>query len=332
MPHKFLVSPALGVLMHDIGLPIQAVLRRARLPLDLFARDRVQLASPEYFRLWEEMARETGGEVLPIRLVEALRAESFEPAIFAAMCSPDLNTALERIGLHKRLLCPMALHIDARSDRTSLEIEWLDKSVEPPPSLVLTELTFFVQLARMGTRERVEPREIRSHLLPTDAAAFKDFFGGSVRRGRRPGLVFSAEDASRPFVTSNPGMWSFFEPELRRRITELDAAATTKDRVRTVLLELLPGGSSSTMDVAKRLGTSKRTLQRRLKDEGLLFTDVLNETREALALHYLKSSAMTGTEISFLLGYEDPNSFSRAFNSWTGATPEKVRRQLLSAP
>ena len=50
--------------------------------------------------------------------------------------------------------------------------------------------------------------------------------------------------------------------------------------------------------------------------------------REELAKHYLKSSPMTGAEISFLLGYEDPNSFFRAFRGWTGETPEAARTRL----
>ena len=58
------------------------------------------------------------------------------------------------------------------------------------------------------------------------------------------------------------------------------------------------------------------------------FQSVLNNTREELARHYLKNSAMTGAEISFLLGFEDPNSFFRAFHNWTGETPEQARIAL----
>ncbi|NJP05416.1 MAG: helix-turn-helix domain-containing protein [Chloroflexaceae bacterium] len=56
---------------------------------------------------------------------------------------------------------------------------------------------------------------------------------------------------------------------------------------------------------------------------------IVNRTRESLARHYLKSSALSCTEIAFLLGFNDPHSFSRAFRSWTGQTPEKARHALL---
>jgi AraC-like DNA-binding protein len=91
---------------------------------------------------------------------------------------------------------------------------------------------------------------------------------------------------------------------------------------------LLPSGESSVDAVCRRLGTSVRTLQRRLREEGDTFQAILNRTRESLARHYLKRPELTATEISFLLGYEDPSSFFRAFTSWTGTTPEQARGAL----
>jgi AraC-like DNA-binding protein len=97
------------------------------------------------------------------------------------------------------------------------------------------------------------------------------------------------------------------------------------ERVHSALLELLPSGRTSVEAVCRKLGTSSRTLQRRLSDEGETFQSILNRTREALARHYLKRSELTATEISFLLGYDDPSSFFRAFAAWTGTTPEQAR-------
>ena len=93
----------------------------------------------------------------------------------------------------------------------------------------------------------------------------------------------------------------------------------------SALLELLPSGTASLDAVCKKLGTSPRTLQRRLSDEGETFQSVLSRTREALARHCLRRPELSATEISFLLGYDDPSSFFRAFSSWTGLTPEQAR-------
>ena len=121
-------------------------------------------------------------------------------------------------------------------------------------------------------------------------------------------------------------MWQFFEPELRRRLVDLNVDASFAHRVHSALVELLPAGKSSIEHVSTKLGVSKRTLQRRLKEESTSFQIQLNQTREKLARYYLTNSTSSGAEISFLLGFDDPNSFFRAFHSWTGETPEGFRR------
>ena len=74
------------------------------------------------------------------------------------------------------------------------------------------------------------------------------------------------------------------------------------------------------------LHKSGRTVQRRLRAEGLRYQSVLDRTRERLARGYLATSALPVDTIAFLLGYDDPASFYRAFRTWTGTTPEAVRR------
>jgi len=70
---------------------------------------------------------------------------------------------------------------------------------------------------------------------------------------------------------------------------------------------------------------SARTLQRQLSQEGTSFQAILAGTRESLARHYLTSGELRTSEIAFLLGYDDTNSFYRAFRSWTGTTPDAIR-------
>jgi AraC-like DNA-binding protein len=129
----------------------------------------------------------------------------------------------------------------------------------------------------------------------------------------------------RPFLTANLTMWEAFEPSLRKRLSALDEQASTTERVRSVLLEMLPAGMGSVDAVAQRLALSKRSLQRHLGDEGLSFQDVLNKVRQELAQHYLTNSTISPGEISWLLGFQESNSFIRAFRSWTGKTPGAYR-------
>jgi AraC-like DNA-binding protein len=97
--------------------------------------------------------------------------------------------------------------------------------------------------------------------------------------------------------------------------------------VRAALLEALPSGLVTLEEIGRRLAVSKRTLQRRIEAEGTSFQRILSETREAVARHYLEATTLPAAEIALLLGYDEPNSFSRAFKTWTGTTPDTVRRR-----
>ncbi|MAQ14345.1 MAG: AraC family transcriptional regulator [Sandaracinus sp.] len=312
-------------ILADFGADPADVLRRAGLPEDLLARSGERLSTAAYFRLWRAAEETLGDPLMPLHVAERLRGDVFAPALFAALCSPDLRVALERIRHYKPLVAPMRLLLDERDGGCAVELEWLDPVEEPPASLVTLELLFFVTLARLGTRERVVPRAVEMDRLPEDLAAYESFLGVPLVPAARRRVVFDARDLDRPFLTSNESMWSMFEPQLRQCLAQMDASATTEARVRAALLEALPAGRGAADLVAKRLGLSKRTLQRRLAGEATSFQEVLQSTREALARHYLERTDLAPSEISFLLGFEEPNSFYRAFATWTGRTPSEVR-------
>ncbi|WP_240137827.1 AraC family transcriptional regulator [Streptomyces sp. MUM 178J] len=319
----FTVQASTRALLTDLGLSPGDVLRRAGLAQDLFARTPVQLTAEEYFSLWRAVEAEADDPELPLTVARVLSPEVFDPLLFAALCSPDLRAAARRIAAYKKLIGPMAVQVTEASGRLTLVLAW-PPSVTPPPLLAVTELVFWVVLARVATRAQVSPLQITTPEPPPDARPYLDFLGAAVERGPQQSITFSSYDADRPFLTADPRMWDFFEPELRRRMSELESGATATERVRAALLELLPAGSAAMEAVARSLTVSTRTLQRQLKGEGTTFQTVLNDTRETLARHYLAHSQLTVREISFLLGYEDPNSFYRAFHTWTGLTPAQL--------
>lgn len=324
----YAVQPGWRLLLRDLGVSEESVLRRSNLPGDLLTRSEAHLSSREYFDLWrgiEAEAEGIDGPPVPLRIAQALSADWFDPVLFSALCSADLEGALGRIAQYKRLICPMRLEVDHSTRQTTVTLHWTDPSVTPPPVLVAFELVFFVQLARMATRTAIKPLKVASPISLQHGAAYEVFLGTRITRGSAARLVFSAEDVRRPFLTVNQGLWSFFEPALRQRLSELDAHATVTERLRSALLEALPAGEVSMQALGHRLGLSSRTLQRRLQDEGTTFQRTLDEVRTELARHYLQHSQMSAAEISFLLGFEDPNSFFRAFQRWTGTTPQQAR-------
>ncbi|MDB4946789.1 MAG: Virulence regulating protein [Labilithrix sp.] len=324
-PQSYALDTTWRTLLRDLGVVPANVLRRAGLADDLLQQAGVRLAPADYYRLWNGIEAETGDPLFALRVCRAIRSESFSPPLFAALCSPNLLVAAQRIAKYKSLIGPMRLDVTEGRDVVTVELAWLDAPLSPPVSLVIMELLFGVSLARMGTREPVRPIEVTSTVLPSPVAPYEEFFGTRMQRGTKHRLTFTTTDATRPFLTSNEALWATFEPTLRQRLADLDASVMTGTRVRAALLEGLPSGLVTMEAIARKLALSKRTLQRRIEAEGTSFQQILKETREDLARHYLANTVLPATEISFLLGFDQPNSFYRAFRTWTGTTPDSVR-------
>jgi AraC-like DNA-binding protein len=83
-------------------------------------------------------------------------------------------------------------------------------------------------------------------------------------------------------------------------------------------------------DVAEQLGQTTRTLQRKLKEAGSSFQEVLDQTRRELAEHYLAQAELSITDIAYMLGFQEQSSFNHAFKDWTGVNPGAFRAQRVN--
>ena len=322
---NFRVSAGWKILLHDMQIDSQLVLAYAKLPCDLLSLEHATLKPIEYFRFWHGIEMAAGNRQVPLLLAAAISVEAFDPPVFAAICSPDLNTALARIKQYKPLIGPLNLDLRVADHETSLIISCYGYRGNLPSSLQLSELVFFTQLARLATREPIVPTKIALPELPEDLEAYQAYFGCPLVAGDRVEVCFSARDAARPFLTANVPMWNVFAGGLNKTLKELTSSANTVDKVQAVLMELLPAGVSSIEAVAEKLALSKRTLQRKLTEESDNYHSVLQTVRSDLAEHYLHRHHMSLGEISFLLGYQEVNSFIRAFTLWKGVSPGSYR-------
>jgi AraC-like DNA-binding protein len=322
---RFTVQPAWKVLISDLGLNPALVLRLAGLPADLFARKDTSLSPTDYFRLWQGLEQAAGTVVLPLAIGQHISVEAFDPPIFASLCSPNLNTALQRLAKFKKLIGPLTLSVEITSRQTSVTLDCYGNDEPIPRSLVAAEMVFLTQFTRISVRRRLIPLRVEFVQLPDEREPYQEYFGTRLSRGSANRLTFSAVDAQQPFLTENAAMWNFFEAELAKRLADLDSEASMQERVSSVLREMLPAGQSSIEEAANRLGMSKRSLQRSLSEESSSYQEVLNVTRRGLAQAYLLRSSTSLGEIAYLLGFHDSASFIRAFRCWTGQTPGKYR-------
>ncbi|MCB9057481.1 MAG: AraC family transcriptional regulator ligand-binding domain-containing protein [Calditrichae bacterium] len=323
---KFNLEKGWLALLKDLNIPAQDVLRYARLPLDLLLRKTPMVTADEYYRFWEGLAHVSHNKPdFALKLVENINAKTTDPAIIAFLSSNDLNMALERMAHYKPVVAPIHMSLKKNDQQTIISFKSLSHDRSLPALYIAFELTFWVQLARIAIREPIIPMAVHTHLDLQISDAFEVFLGSAVQSDVENKITFSASDAAKPFLTANHAMWTLLEPAFKQRMSDLAIDASFRERVRACLLETLASGHYSINYVASKLAVSNRTLQRRLNLEGTTFQKILDELREELARHYLSTTDYSSTEISFLLGYEEPNSFFRAFRTWTGQTPEIVR-------
>ncbi len=131
--------------------------------------------------------------------------------------------------------------------------------------------------------------------------------------------------------TADSALYAYLEREARERVSRLSAADTFED-VRQAIVRQMATGEPSIDGVAALLGTSGRTLQRRLADGKTTFRSLTDQVRQSAAELYLEGSKRPLTEVAFLLGYSDLRAFVRAYRRWTGRTPGAARRGGGGAP
>jgi AraC-like DNA-binding protein len=187
-----------------------------------------------------------------------------------------------------------------------------------------------VRMIREATRDpRWAPREIEfRHADPLDERHGR-FFGSPIRFGRPTNtIVLAPADLDLRFVSADPGLLPVLERHAADCMTRMPRGGDVADEVRAAVIAAIGAGDPTIDAVAARLGTSPRSVQRRLQSAGgRSFMAIVDETRLALAERYLGDPSLTLTETAFLLGYSDLSAFSRAFRRWTGTTAQEFRRQ-----
>jgi len=137
-------------------------------------------------------------------------------------------------------------------------------------------------------------------------------------------ITWSRADIMEPLVTGDPALARVNDEQTQAYLDSFLAQTTSREVVDKIV-ERLPDGPPNQQQIADALHVSNRTLQRKLKGEGTSFMDLLQDTRLQLARKYLRQPNRSVVETSYLLGFSEPSTFSRAFKRWTGVAPADFR-------
>lgn len=309
---------------HDLSIPV--LMRLAGLPVTFFQQEKIYASTAELFSLWHAVGQLSTDPDIGLKLGNEARLERYHPAAVAAVCSRTYHDALQRMSRYKQLTCPETIQITTERDEATVEFIYHEADNNEPEVLIDMAMAWILTTGRRGTNGQIIPLRLDLKRSPQRRESLERHFGCRVKfKAGRNALLFRKADLDRPFVTYNEELLAATGAQLENELKAMHSSTGLGDQVKRSLKRSLAGRRPSLQDVAQEIGMSQRTLQRRLGEAAITFQQLVEETRRELARHYLQQSSVELNEAAFLLGYEDANSFFRAFHRWEDTTPGEWR-------
>lgn len=279
-------------------------------------------------RLCERAVALLGDADLGLQLAQTLApAVPDDPGALMLMASPTLRGAFERMVRHQRYWGdgPRSALVAAPG---GLTVRYALPGARGALRRHADEcaLAEFVVGARAMSGRDLSPRAVSfRHEEPADARAHRALFRCPIAFGAaHAGVTFDDDDLDRPLPHASEVYRAVFEAQVERAIAALPRDESLSAAVRAVVAPALAGGRWSLDQTARALGVSARTMQRRLREEGATFAEVVDGVRREAAARYLDEGASLA-EVAARLGYAEPSAFHHAYKRWTGTTPEQAR-------
>ena len=315
--------------LRQLGITANDVVQQAQLPLNILTAPVVTTA--QYLAIWQaysDIMDDTAKGI--IKLATGFKPAQYPPSVLATYHARDYRDALKRMARYKQLCPPEILRINEEGEHCTIELDWLNTEQSGPPLLVGITLAFLLELGRRGTGQPLMASSVEFSQPMGDVQALEAYFGCPIQIGANGNrLTLHRRDLDRPFVSYNADLLEILTPVLDRSLGEHQRITPITEIVKWIIKRSLTGGRPDIQTIAKEMGMSDRTLQRRLTDEGRSFKHLLAEVRQEQARMYLTDTALDIKEVAFLMGYEDQNSFYRAFRQWEGVTPSHWRTEHL---
>jgi len=309
----------------------EVVLSRVGIADEVLGRPDVALDLAAYVAMMEEAARETRNDNFGLWFGQQFRPEALGLIGGIALASPRLGAAVDNLArlfpLHQQATGTRLVREDGL---LRLEYRIHDGGILARRQDAELTLGMFANVFRACLGRGWTPEEVQfEHARPEAWREHEAAFGAPAHFGQRSNaLVFRDRQLDRPMPAGDAAALARLTAELRR-ITGGAAAPSFIDQVRDEIRARLPEGCPYAEAVAETLGLARWTLQRRLGDYGVSFSDLVDRVRRDLAGLYLRQPHLPVGDIAFLLGYSEISAFSRACRQWHGVSPARMRQVLL---
>ncbi|WP_369634327.1 AraC family transcriptional regulator ligand-binding domain-containing protein [Nocardia sp. JMUB6875] len=264
------------------------------------------------------------------RLAARQGIEILGPLAAAARTAPTTGAAFAALSRHLAVYTSAisaGMTRPAEASAVRCEFRVLVEGLPPHPQSIEHALGIAVRTARTIIGRTYTP--ISVHLPHRPLAPehdYREYFGCPVRFAEPfSGFLMRPEDLLRP-LAADTAVRTVVE-------TYLDSLTPPPGRsitgpVRALIRQLLPTGTVDRHLIAAQLAVHPRTLQRRLAEEGITFTQLIDETRRTEAERYLRDTDLPLGRLATLLGFSEQSAFSRACHRWFGTSATNHRNSI----
>jgi AraC-like DNA-binding protein len=312
-----------------LGLDTAQILEAARLDPATVQDPDARIPLEQVDAVWQKAYELSNDPNLALHAIEVLPFGAYRVIDFLASSAPTVGAALAKVSDYFPIINDVVRLPYAVGDRH------VAFAVEAPsrPSTITRPYAEYVLAAvflrtRIATNQRFPLMRVEfSHPPPAEFGEHERIFECPVSFGAETCQMVIARDVwDTPRTGSDPNLFSVLDTHARMLLDQIPSPADVVGRVRESIEAELRGGNPKLESIARRLAMSPRTLQRRLRDQGVIFNDVLDAMRFRAAKSYLAQGDIAGTEVAYLLGFAEQSSFNRAFKRWSGRTPTEYRR------
>ena len=317
-----------------LGLDGNAISKRAGLEPAALGDPEARVPAAIADALWREAYAAARDPRLALHAAEATPPGAYRVLDYLGTTGPTLGDGLRRVAAYFRLIDPRgALRVEASGGEVSLVFAAVDGTPLPPPAQEFTLATLLLRARAAAARPWSLLDLSFTFPDPHDDAEYLRVFGARPRfLAERAALTLPLEAFLLPVRAEDPELFALLDAHARLLLDRDPAGVDLALRVRAAIAGECPGVRPSLAAVARRMGTSRRSLQRLLEARRTTFERLTLEVRRERAEAFLGQEDVSLAEVSWLLGYSEPSAFTRAFKRWTGRSPIAYRRERRRRP
>jgi AraC-like DNA-binding protein len=317
-----------------LGLDTAQILAAARVDAATIADPDARIPIEQAEALWRTAYDVSNDPNLALHAIEVLPFGAYRVIDFLASSAPTVGAALAKVADY----FPLVNDADRLSYVVGADVTYALEARSRARTIARPYAEYTLAAVFLRTRVATNPlyRLLRvefSHPRPADISEHERVFDCPVVFGcERCRLVMTPAAWNTERAGADPALFALLDSHARNLLDHLPRVGDFAGRVRDAIDRELRGGDPRLDSIAKQLAMSARTLQRRLRSEGLVFNDVLDEMRFRAAQAYLAHGDVACAEVAFLLGFAEQSSFNRAFKRWSGRTPTEFRLSSNAKP